>query len=193
MRSAPLPAAQPGEPPAPPRAIVLMGVAGSGKSTVMAELGRLLGWRSLEGDDLHSPANRARMAAGIPLTDADRAPWLAAVRAWLGEAAARDERVLATCSALRRRYRDVLRKGLPGLVFVHLDAPRELLETRLRERVSHFVPAALLDSQLATLEPLAPADGEPGFVVDALAAPGVIAAEIVARLGLALAPEPGSG
>jgi gluconokinase len=170
-----------------------MGVAGSGKSTVMAELSRLLGWRSLEGDDLHSPANRARMAAGIPLTDADRAPWLAAVHAWLGEAAARGEPVLATCSALRRRYRDILREDLPGLVFVHLDAPRELLEARLRERTGHFVRATLLDSQLATLEPLAAADGERGFVVDALGAPGDIAAEIVARLGRALAPDRGSG
>ena len=170
-----------------------MGVAGAGKSTVMAELARHLGWRTLEGDDLHPPASRARLAAGTPLTDADRAPWLAAIQAWLRDAAGRSEPVLATCSALRRRYRDVLRAGLPGLVFIHLEAPRPVLERRLRERTGHFVPPTLLESQLATLEPLLPLQGEPGFAVDATRAPAEIAREIAVRLGQPLAPHPGSG
>jgi gluconokinase len=170
-----------------------MGVAGSGKSTVMAELAGLLGWRTLEGDDLHPPSNRARMAAGTPLTDADRRPWLAAIHAWLRDAAERGEPVIATCSALRRRYRDALRPDVPGLVFVQLDAPRLVLEARLAARTGHFVSPALLASQLATLEPLAPLAGEPDLVVDATRAPYLIASEIVARLGPLLAPDRGRG
>ena len=170
-----------------------MGVAGSGKSTVMAELSRRLGWRSLEGDELHPPANVARMAAGIALTDEDRRPWLAAIRAWLVEAAAAGEPVIATCSALRRTYRDDLRRDLPGLVFVQLDVPRATLEGRLSERRGHFVTATLLDSQLDTLEPLDPLGGEPGIFVDASGEPSDVASDIAARLGHLLAPDRARG
>ena len=157
-----------------------MGVAGSGKSTLMAELAERLGWQTLEGDELHPPANVTRMSAGIPLTDEDRRPWLAAIHARLREAAAAGEPTIVTCSALRRTYRDVLREDLPGMVFVHLEVPRAVLEARIRDRTGHFVPPELLDSQLATLEPLG--EGERGFVVDAARPTGVVAAEILERL-----------
>jgi gluconokinase len=158
-----------------------MGVAGSGKSTLMAELAQLLGWPTLEGDSLHPAANVARMAAGVPLTDLDRKPWLAAVHAWLRRAAVARRPVIVTCSALRRRYRQALREGVPGVVFVHLDAPRAVLEARMRDRTGHFMPPQLLDSQLETLEPL---HAEPGFVVDATRSPAAVADEVVERLGL---------
>ena len=158
-----------------------MGVAGSGKSTVMAELAERLGWRTLEGDDLHPPANVARMAAGIPLTDEDRWPWLEAIHARLRGAAAAGGPVIVTCSALRRAYRDVLRRDLPGVVFVHLYVPRAGLEARMRDRMGHFMPPDLMDSQLAILEPLA--EGERGFVVVATRPPSVISSEILERLG----------
>src|SRR5262245_49001013 len=104
--------------------LVLMGVAGSGKSSVMAELAARLGWPALEGDDLHPPRNVAKMAAGTPLTDDDRGPWLEAVAAWIGEREAQGQSSIVTCSALRRSYRDVLRRGHPWVWFVHLDIPR---------------------------------------------------------------------
>jgi carbohydrate kinase (thermoresistant glucokinase family) len=97
-----------------------MGVAGAGKSTVMAELAGRLGWRTLEGDAIHPPANVAKMAAGRPLTDEDRMPWLAAIAAWIGRLAEAGEPSIVTCSALRRRYRDVLRAAGGGVIFVHL-------------------------------------------------------------------------
>jgi gluconokinase len=107
-------------------------------------------------------------------------------------AAARNEPVLATCSALRRSYREALREDLPGLVFVHLEAPRAILEERLRTRTGHFVPPALLGSQLATLEPLAPDEGEPGFAVNAAQEPTALAGQILARLRPSLARDQGS-
>lgn len=158
-----------------------MGVAGSGKTTVMAALEDRLGWPTLEGDAVHPPANVAKMAAGIPLTDADREPWLREIRAWIADRAAAGEGCLVTCSALRRRYRDALTAGLPGVRFVHLVAPPGALEARIRARSGHFMPPAMLASQLATLEPLA-AD-ERGFEVDATQPPAVVAETIVRRLG----------
>ncbi len=159
-----------------------MGVAGSGKSSVMAALAARLGWPSLEGDALHPPANVAKMAAGVPLTDADRAPWLAAVAAWIGEREAARESCVVTCSALRRSYRDVLRRGNPSVWFVHLDAPRVVLADRISAREGHFMPPSMLVSQLATLEPLGP--DEPGFVVEALAPPASIAVHLIEELRL---------
>lgn len=130
--------------------IVVMGVSGSGKSTVAIELARRLGVPFCEGDDLHPPANVARMQAGQPLDDADRAPWLAALNDWMH--VHRDGGVIS-CSALRRRYRDRLRQGLePAPALVLLDPPRAVLERRMAARRGHFMPASLLDSQLATLE-----------------------------------------
>ncbi|PRX44172.1 gluconokinase [Prauserella shujinwangii] len=153
--------------------IVVMGVAGSGKTTVGTALAAMLGVPYAEADDFHSPANIAKMSAGVPLTDADRMPWLRAIARWIG--AHTHGGGVVTCSALKRRYRDVLRAGGPAW-FLHLHGDRDLLARRLTARRGHFMPVALLDSQLADLEPLEP--DEPGRTVD-IAAP---ADDIVAGL-----------
>jgi gluconokinase len=160
--------------------VVVMGVSGVGKSHVAAALAASAGWTFLEGDSMHSAANRAQMHAGHPLTDADRQPWLAAVAGWIGEREAAGESSVLTCSALRRSYRDTLRSGHPSVWFAHLTAPAEVLESRLRARTGHFMPASLLASQLATLEPLQP--DEPGITVGVDGDPDHLAAEILRRL-----------
>lgn len=157
--------------------LVLMGVAGSGKSSVMTALAEQLPWPWIEGDDLHPAANVAKMAAGIPLTDEDRGPWLRRISGWIGEREAERQSAIATCSALRRTYRDVLRRGNPSVWFVHLVAPPDVLLDRMGTRVGHFMPAALLESQLATLEPLEP--DEPGTAMDATAPAREIANRVV--------------
>jgi carbohydrate kinase (thermoresistant glucokinase family) len=148
-----------------PLQVVVMGVSGTGKSTVGAEVARRLGRPYVEGDDHHSAANVARMAAGVPLTDEDRLPWLEELAALLRGRTLAGESVLLGCSALRRRYRDVLRGSHPrGAVgFLHLDADPAVLHARMEGR-RHFMPASLLSSQLATLERLE-AD-ELGVVLD---------------------------
>jgi gluconokinase len=156
--------------------VVLMGVAGSGKSTVGALVATRLGWPFQEGDLLHPPANVAKMAAGTPLTDADRAPWLAQVREWI----AQHHNGVITCSALKHTYRDALRDD--NVLFGYLTAPREVLRDRLRTRSGHFMPPALLDSQLADLEP--PSPDERAIGVDIAQPPAVQAAVIVEKLGL---------
>lgn len=150
------------DPPTAP-AIVVMGVSASGKSTVAAELARRLGVRSEDADDLHSRANVEKMAAGTPLDDDDRWPWLTAVGERLAHGVVGGGLVIA-CSALTRAYRDRLREACPHAVFVHLSGSPELLARRARERAGHFMPPGLLDSQLAALEPLQ--RDEPGVVVD---------------------------
>jgi gluconokinase len=162
--------------------IVLMGVAGSGKSSVMGALVARLGWPALEGDSIHPPANVAKMAAGVPLTDDDRAPWLAAVGRWIDEREMERSSSVVTCSALRRAYRDALRAGRSSVWFVHLAAPRDELAARMAQREGHFMPVSLLDSQLATLEPLAL--DEPGTTIDAIAPPDELAGGIVESLQL---------
>jgi gluconokinase len=166
----------------PPVVLVLMGVSGCGKTSVAARLADRLGWPFVEGDALHPPANVAKMAAGQPLTDADRAPWLATIAdrvdAWLGAG----ESGLVTCSALKRAYRDVIARRGTGVVFVHLRGSRETIATRLAARQGHFMPSSLLDSQFATLEP--PTPDEPAIAVDVGPEPAALADEIVARLGL---------
>jgi carbohydrate kinase (thermoresistant glucokinase family) len=131
-----------------------MGVTGSGKSTVAGLLSGRLGWALAEGDDLHPPANIAKMAAGHPLSDDDRWPWLQRVRDWIDAQVADGRPGIITCSALKQAYRDVLRD--PHVVFVHLVGSRDVLAGRLAARHGHFMPAQLLDSQLADLEPLGP-------------------------------------
>jgi len=168
------------------RRIVVMGVAGCGKSTVGAALAATAGIRFLDGDTLHSPSNVAKMAAGIPLVDADRWPWLDAVGAALAEAA--EPGIVVACSALKRAYRDRLRAAAPGIVFVHLDGDAELLEQRLRARTEHFMPATMLASQLATLERLT-AD-EPGVVVAIDQDVETIVAGAMDALALESAPAP---
>jgi gluconokinase len=157
--------------------LVVMGVSGSGKSTVAALLAQRLGWDLADGDDLHPAQNISAMAAGRPLTDAGRAPWLGAVAAWIdGQLHAGRSAVIA-CSALKRRYRDVLRR--PGVVFVYLSVAHDELERRLAHRTGHFMPAALLDSQLRDLEP--PESDECAVTVVA-SSPEQVVADIVAAL-----------
>jgi carbohydrate kinase (thermoresistant glucokinase family) len=134
--------------------IVVMGVSGSGKTTVGENLAKLLGAQFLDADWLHSHDNLESMAAGRPLSDQQREPWLHAVGENLREASEDAHDLVIACSALRRRYRDVLRTYVPDVYFVFLDATPELLRERVTTRQHEFMPASLLESQLATLEPL---------------------------------------
>jgi gluconokinase len=161
--------------------IVLMGVSGSGKSSVGGVLAGRLGWPFDEGDDMHPAANVAKMAAGHPLTDEDRWPWLARIRDWMDEREAAGEAGIVTCSALRRRYRDVLRDD--SVWFVYLHGTRAQLLDRLTARQGHFMPASLLDSQLATLEP--PEPDEQAIRIDIGPSPAAQAQTILERLQLA--------
>ncbi len=170
----------------PPIVLVVMGVSGTGKSTVAGMLAGRLGWDLEEGDDLHPAANVAKMASGQPLTDDDRWPWLEKIAAWIQVRTASGTPGIVTCSSLRRSYRDVLRG--PGVAFVHLDGSRELIADRLNKRLDHFMPSALLDSQLATLEPLGP--DENGIVVPLGKRPKDEVKEIMTRLHLKSLPPP---
>ena len=142
--------------------LVVMGVSGSGKSTVGAALAQRLRVPFADADDLHPAANIAKMSAGQSLDDRDRWPWLETIGAWL-HAHERTGGVMS-CSALKRRYRDQLRHHAPGVTFVHLDGSHEVIAARQASRPGHFMPASLLHSQFATLEPLAP--DERGVVID---------------------------
>lgn len=133
--------------------VLVMGVSGCGKSTVGKALADSIGSIFLDADDFHPPENVARMAAGIPLTDEDRAPWLAAIATRIGELRASSRPFVLACSALRRRYRDKLILAAPGMRTVLLEGPPELIRQRLLTRKDHFMPPALLDSQFAALEP----------------------------------------
>lgn len=147
-----------------PRGLVVMGVSGSGKSTIAQRLATALGWDFLDGDDLHPPANIARMSAGIPLRDADRWPWLDAIADWMRSEFAAGRSAVIACSALRRSYRERLREAGPGVRFVYLAVAHDELARRMRAR-EHFMPPELLGSQLATLEE--PARDEPALRVAA--------------------------
>ncbi len=144
--------------------VVVMGVSGCGKTTVAEGLAEVTGWRFAEGDAYHPRANIDKMASGSPLTDADREPWLRRLASWIGEQQAAGRSSVLSCSALKRSYRDVLRSGAPDVRFVHVHGDPAVLEERLSARAGHFFPARLLDTQLATLEPLGP--DEAGTVVD---------------------------
>ena len=139
--------------------IVIMGVSGVGKSTVGEELARRMGTLFLEGDSLHPKANIDKMSAGIPLNDQDRFPWLDVIGAQLEAARSQGKSVVVTCSALRQIYRDRLREHVQGkLQFILLHVPRQLIESRLQQRQGHYMSAALLDSQLQTLELAGPGE-----------------------------------
>ena len=131
---------------------VVMGVSGSGKTTIAAGLARQEGWILLEGDTFHPPANIAKMKAGTPLTDEDRWPWLRAIAAKEDELAAAGQSAVVACSALKRSYRDILLGDRPDAVLVYLRGSRELILERMKGRKDHFMPPALLDSQFATLQ-----------------------------------------
>ena len=156
--------------------VVVMGVSGSGKSTVGAALAQRLRVPYGDADDFHPPANIEKMSAGEPLDDDDRRPWLEAIGRWLAE----HDEGLVTCSALKRSYRDLLRDFRPDVVFVHLHGEREVIARRQASRPGHFMPASLLDSQFDTLEPLG--DDERGVVVDVGPSVDEIVATAAARL-----------
>ncbi|MDJ0349767.1 gluconokinase [Cryobacterium sp. PH29-G1] len=139
----------------PEKPIVVMGVQGCGKSTVGRGLGNALGLRFTDGDDLHSLEARAKMAAGHPLTDADRIPWLTRIAETIAASLEHGEPIVVACSALKRSYRDLLRSIAPTLVFIELFGDQALIAERLTHRNHEYMPAALLDSQFAALEPLA--------------------------------------
>ncbi|MGQ4388143.1 gluconokinase [Streptomyces sp. SAS_270] len=168
-----------------PHVVVVMGVAGTGKTTIGPLLAARLGVPYAEGDDFHPQANIAKMTAGTALTDDDRWPWLDAIGAW-----AHDRDGLGgvvSSSALKRSYRDRLRAAAPGIVFVHLTGDRALIEDRMSHRHGHFMPTALLDSQFATLQPL-DAD-EAGVAVDVSGSPGEITERAAAALQELVQPQ----
>lgn len=157
--------------------VVVMGVSGSGKSTVGALLARELGVPFADADDYHAAQAKAKMAAGQPLDDADRAPWLSQLRGWLAEHP--DGAVLA-CSALKRRYRDVLRTGVPGLWLLHLAGDPETVTARIAHRQQHYLPESLVASQYQALEPLEP--DERGITVNLTDGPAHIIEQCVAAI-----------
>jgi gluconokinase len=157
-----------------PKVLVVMGVSGSGKTTVGKLLAERLGWHYQEGDALHPPENVAKMSSGTPLTDADRLPWLNLVAARIDAWRSRGEAGVITCSALKRAYRDIIVGDRPDVSLVHLKGSRELIGRRMAARKGHFMPTALLDNQFATLQEPAPEeraitadiDGTPAEIVD---------------------------
>ncbi|MEV4681961.1 gluconokinase [Streptomyces kurssanovii] len=165
--------------------VVITGVSGAGKSTVARQLAERLEVPFAEADDFHSPASIRKMASGVALDDRDRGPWLEAVGRWLRERDATGRGGVAACSALRRRYRDILRAACPAVTFFQLTADRTVLADRLGGRRGHFMPESLLDSQLATLEPLEP--DERGALLDAAPAP-----EEIVRTAMKLLTGPGA-
>jgi len=148
-----------------PPLVVVMGVSGCGKSTVGRQLAAALSIAYLEGDDLHSPENVERMRRGNALTDEQRRDWLESLSRHLARAHAASTGLVVSCSALKRAYRDVLRRGAPGLRLVHLHAERAVLAERSANRLGHYMPLSLLDSQFATLEPPGPDENAMTFEV----------------------------
>jgi carbohydrate kinase (thermoresistant glucokinase family) len=164
--------------------LVVMGVSGTGKSTVASVLAQRLHWEFAEGDDMHPPANVAKMAAGLPLDDADRWPWLERIAAWIHQHVAAGRPGVITCSALRRSYRNVLRGD--NVMFVHLSGSFEEIHDRLAARHGHFMPTSLLRSQFDTLEPLD--RDENGVVVDVGPPAADVANAVIQALGLTEPP-----
>jgi carbohydrate kinase (thermoresistant glucokinase family) len=162
------------------RVAVIMGVSGSGKTTIGRALARRLGWLFQEGDALHPPENVAKMKAGHPLDDEDRAPWLAAIAATIDAWRAQGDAGIITCSALKRRYREIVIGDRPDVRLVYLEGSRDLIGERVRARRGHFMPASLLDSQFTALEPPAPDEHAITVAVDAPVAGSV--AQIAASL-----------
>lgn len=141
--------------------VVVMGVTGSGKSTVGTALAERMGVPFADADDFHSPENVAKMRSGVPLTDDDRRPWLLAIGGWLAE---HEHGAVVTCSALKRAYRDTLREAAPDITFLHLHGDKDTVRKRVGSRQGHFMPESLVDSQYADLQPLG--DDERGVVID---------------------------
>jgi gluconokinase len=177
--------------PPPTTSVVVMGVSGSGKSTVAAGLVERLRWEFAEGDDFHPPANVEKMRAGHPLDDEDRWPWLRTLADWIGEHERAGKSVVVTCSALKRVYRDLLCDGHPSVWFAHVTADAQLLRERVSHRAGHYMPASLLDSQLATLEPLQ--DDEPGARISGAGAPDEVVESLLTTLSAERGLHLGSG
>jgi gluconokinase len=159
--------------------VVVTGPSGSGKTTIALAVARRLGWEFGEGDDFHPADNVARMRAGIPLDDESRRPWLARIAAWIGEHETDGRSCVLTCSALKRIYRDQLREGHHSVLFVQLTVAEDLLSDRVSARTGHYMPASLVHSQVATLEPL---DDEPGITVSGAEPPDQVVEEVLAAL-----------
>ncbi|MFG2164599.1 gluconokinase [Micromonospora chersina] len=166
----------------PTRHVVVMGVSGAGKTTVARGISELTGLRFAEADEFHTEAHVAQMRAGVPLTDADRWPWLRALAWWMADRHAEGVSTVLTCSALKRAYRDVLRQGPADVEFLHLDGAAQLIRDRLDRRVGHYMPASLFDSQRAILEHLGP--DEAGVVLEVAAPPEELVRRAVDLLGL---------
>jgi gluconokinase len=158
--------------------VLLTGVAGSGKTTIGRQLAEELGWKFADADDFHPPANVAKMSAGVPLDDSNRAPWLAAIRLYIDARIERNENAVVTCSALKEKHRAILLRDAPQVKLVYLHGTRELLWSRISSRQGHFMKPAMLDSQLATLE--APVNA---LAIDVAQSP----AQIIAGIRSALA------
>jgi gluconokinase len=158
--------------------VVLMGVSGTGKTEVGTRLAKALGGEFVEGDDYHPPANIEKMRSGVPLDDADRQPWLETLSREIGKWLDAGKTVVLACSALKQRYRDILKAGRPGVRFVHLEGDPDLIRSRLAKRRGHYMPASLLDSQFAALE-----EPRDAITVRVDGTPDEIVAEIGKKLG----------
>lgn len=170
--------------------VLVAGVSGSGKTTVGTLLAARLGWPFADGDSFHPAGNVARMRAGLPLTDADRRPWLAAIGAWMDERIAAGQSAVLACSALKSSYRAALLDGRPAARMAFLQVSQDQDTDRLKARHGHFFPAKLLDSQFAALE--MPEDSKRIVVVPAHSEPAAVVADIMTRLGLADHRPPGT-
>jgi gluconokinase len=170
-----------------PSVIVVMGVSGSGKSTIGRALAERLHWRFAEGDEFHSAANIAKMRAGVALTDEDRWPWLDAIAEWIRDARAKGERCVVACSALKRAYRERIAAGREDVRFVHLAGDPDAIAVRLARRTGHYMPLSLLKSQFDALEP--PAADERAVLVSADEVPDRIVSDVLAALALQAPPQ----
>ncbi len=162
--------------------VVVMGISGSGKTTIATRLAEQLGWRFAEADDFHPTANITKMSSGTPLTDEDRWPWLGSLRDWMTAQAHAGRSTVVTCSALRRSYRDILVQAEGSVRFVHLLGDTGLILERMKTRSGHFMPESLLPSQVSTLEPLQP--DEQGTRIENTGTPDAVTATVIDRLDL---------
>jgi gluconokinase len=174
----------------PPAVIVVMGVSGSGKTTIANELARQLGWEFEDADWFHPAANVEKMHSGVPLTDEDRQPWLNAIARWIDDTRAAGRHGIVTCSALKRRYRAILIGDRPDVRLVHLKGDASLIARRIATRHEHFMPASLLASQFEALEE--PGPDERPIIVSIEPSPREIVARIIAALGLRQAGRSGA-
>lgn len=170
--------------------LVVMGVAGSGKSTIAAALSQQLGWACAEADEFHPQSNISKMTQGIPLQDGDRWPWLQEIQGWMSAQAAAGQSTVLTCSALKQSYRQLLSEAGGRVLFVHLDGGADLIGQRMQGREGHFMPPTLLPSQLATLEPLTTGELAAGSLrLDISLPPAQLVEAVVAALKLSAASQ----